>query len=272
MRKIIVVLAMSVIAAVGLRAQEKKMLKVNVQAANVRIEPDMNSALVKQVKLGTLLESRLKIGDWYEVVVTDDEGTAISGYISSNVVDVVGPGVTKPAVPTVQPPPAEVRRRWPLTMIFGRYGRFEPSDKTFKTVYGPGPIYGGEIRMRLIGGFYLSLEGGYFNKQGRLTLTQDETTMTIFPIDAMIVFHALPGFVLPYIGAGGTACNYREKNVIGTVDDWGFGFVVCAGITTCWKVIGIDAQIKYHSVIVKPQEDKVDLGGLTFSVGLGFVF
>ena len=166
------------------------------------------------------------------------------------------------------PPPS----RWPSTMIFGRYGRFQPSDATFKKVYGTGTLYGGEVRLRVLGGFYLSLEGGYFNKKGLLTLTQDETTMTIYPIDAMIVFHALSGSILPYIGAGGAVCNFREKNVIGTVDDWGYGFVFCGGITARWKVLGIDARVKYSSVIVKPLDDKVDLGGLTLSMGVGFVF
>jgi len=166
----------------------------------------------------------------------------------------------------------KVQARRPSIMIFGRYGQFQPTDATFKTVYGKGTLYGGEVRLRVIGGLYFSLEGGYFNKQGRLTLTQDETSMTIYPIDAMIVFHALSGSVLPYIGAGGAVCKYREKNVIGTVDDWGYGFVVCGGITARWKILGIDARVKYSSVIVKPLEDKVDLGGLTFSAAAGFVF
>jgi hypothetical protein len=62
------------------------------------------------------------------------------------------------------------------------------------------------------------------------------------------------------------------KTAIGTVDDWGYGFVVCGGITARWKFLGIDARVKYSSVIVKPLEDKVDLGSLTLSAGAGFVF
>ena len=47
---------------VGLVAQDLTVLKVKVQSANVRSEPDMNAAVVKQVKLGTLLESRQNVG------------------------------------------------------------------------------------------------------------------------------------------------------------------------------------------------------------------
>ena len=50
MRKISMFLAVFIIAAVGLHAQEMKMLRVKVQVANVRAEPDMNRAIVKQVK------------------------------------------------------------------------------------------------------------------------------------------------------------------------------------------------------------------------------
>lgn len=83
---VLVLLALTVL---GLSAQETNILKIKVQTANVRSEPDPNSAIIKQLKLGTLLESRQKIGDWYEVVITDEKGAAVSGYINVNVVDLI---------------------------------------------------------------------------------------------------------------------------------------------------------------------------------------
>ena len=272
MKKIIVFLAVSIIAAVGLRAQETKMLKVKVQAAIVRAEPDMNSSVVKQLNLGVVLESRQKIGDWFEIVVTDDRGATISGYISSSVVDVVSPVAAKPA-PQPSPPPAPgIPLTRPSAMIFGRYGSFAPSDAIFKTVYGSGSVLGGEIRFRVAGGFYLSLEGGYFNKKGLLTVTRDETTMTIYPIDAMLIFHALSGSIMPYVGAGGAGCKYQEKNAIGTVDGWGYGFAVCGGLSARLSFLGIDARVKYTSIKIKPLEDEAGLGGLTLSLAAGIIF
>jgi hypothetical protein len=103
----ILYLAVLVFAVVGLMAQETTILKVKVQAANVRSEPDMNASIVKQVKIGTMLESRQKIGDWYEVQVTDDKGVAMSGFINASVVDVVGPGGVKPTQGAQQ---AEVKK------------------------------------------------------------------------------------------------------------------------------------------------------------------
>jgi hypothetical protein len=85
-------LVVLVLAVVGLQAQQTMILKVKVQAANIRSEPDMVASVVKQVKIGTMLEARQKIGEWYEVSITDDKGVAISGYINAGVVDVVGAG------------------------------------------------------------------------------------------------------------------------------------------------------------------------------------
>jgi len=175
--------------------------------------------------------------------------------------------------PQAEPRPAvAIQSPWPSAIVFVWYGSFSPSDEIFKTVYGSGPVYGGEFRLHVKGGFYLALEGGYFKKTGKLTVTQDPTTMTIFPIDAMAVFHALSGHIMPYVGAGAAACQYTEKNIIGKVNEWGYGFAVCGGVTARWRSIGIDARVKYGSVKVKPLEDDVNLGGLTFSIAAGYIF
>jgi hypothetical protein len=175
--------------------------------------------------------------------------------------------------PQAEPSPAAViQNPWPSAIVFVRYVSFSPSDKIFKTVYGSGPVYGGELRLHVTSGFYLALEGGYFKKTGKLTVTQEPTTMTIFPIDAMVVFHVLSGHIMPYAGAGGTVCKYTEKNVIGKVNEWGYGFAVCGGVMARWRSVGIDARVKYSSVKVKPLEDDINLGGLTFSIAAGFEF
>ena len=157
-------------------------------------------------------------------------------------------------------------------MIFGRYGSFSPSDDIFKTIYGRGSVFGGEFRIHVTGGFYASLEAGYFNKTGGLTATHEETTMTIYPLDVMAVFQALPGAVSPYIGAGAAIDKYKEENFIGTTDQWGYGFAACAGITVRWRSLGIDARIIYTSVNIEQYEVKSALGGLTLSLGAGIVY
>jgi hypothetical protein len=103
-------------------------------------------------------------------------------------------------------------------IILGWGGISQPSDSTFKSVYGSGAVYGGEFRLRTFGNVYLSIRGGYYKKRGKLTVTQEETTMTILPIDAIILFPiAAKRKISPYLGAGGSLCNYKESNFLGTV-------------------------------------------------------
>jgi len=92
MKRIALVLILALVLGGLTLSAQSIVLKVKVQAANVRTEPDTNSAVVKQVKLGTLLEAKQKAGDWYEVTVTNDLGVNLTAYIHANVVDVVSGG------------------------------------------------------------------------------------------------------------------------------------------------------------------------------------
>jgi hypothetical protein len=81
----LILLAMSL---AGYAGQDRKTLKVNVQTAVVRAKADATGAVIKQVKLGDLLESAAKVGDWYEVGLTGT-GHLVIGYIGAAVVDIV---------------------------------------------------------------------------------------------------------------------------------------------------------------------------------------
>jgi hypothetical protein len=106
-RIVVIVLCLAVLAAAGFAAQATIVLKVKVQTANIRAEADASGAVIKQVALGTLLEARQMIGDWYEISITNETGAKISAYISATVVDVLSAaGQTPPAnaaAPTAAP-------------------------------------------------------------------------------------------------------------------------------------------------------------------------
>jgi opacity protein-like surface antigen len=101
MKRIAVILVMVLVIGGLALAAETTVLKVKVQSANIRTQPDINAAVVKQVKMGTLLESEQMVGDWYEVSVTNDLGVTLTAYIHANVVDVVS-GAAE-AQPEAQP-------------------------------------------------------------------------------------------------------------------------------------------------------------------------
>jgi hypothetical protein len=96
-------------------AQDSYVLKVKVQVANVRAEPDLNAQVIAQVKMGDLFEALNKTGAFFEITVTDKEGTEVTGYIHSGVVDVISGGATpkepERAVREIEKPaPAEKAR------------------------------------------------------------------------------------------------------------------------------------------------------------------
>ena len=108
-RNIIMVLLFILVLGGALLAREKTILKVKVQTANVRSEPDASAPIVAQVAAGTLLEIAGKDGVWYEVTVNDQSGKEVTGYIHNTVVEVVGADEEEAEVK----PRAAVRRELP---------------------------------------------------------------------------------------------------------------------------------------------------------------
>ena len=103
MKKTLVFCFLALVLSLSLvLAFQTYILKVKVQTANIRSEPDMNAAVVKTLQFGTILESSTKIGEWYEIIVDDESGNKISAYINVNVVNVIG-GEAKPVQVIEQP-------------------------------------------------------------------------------------------------------------------------------------------------------------------------
>jgi len=97
MRKTLgLVLCLSVLSGFAMAAQDVTVIKVKVQVANVRSEPDIGAEIVKQVKLGTLLEAAGKVGRWFEVAIIDAKGESVTAFVHESVVDVVS-GAPRPA-------------------------------------------------------------------------------------------------------------------------------------------------------------------------------
>jgi hypothetical protein len=82
---VFVLLAMSL---VGYTGQTRKDLVVNVPAATVRA--DTTGVVIKQVKLGDMLESGGRVGDRYEVGLHDnDTGSLVIAYIDASAVRII---------------------------------------------------------------------------------------------------------------------------------------------------------------------------------------
>ena len=63
-------------------------LRVQVTKANIRMEPDTNSAIITSVPRGAVLEADEKQGNWYRVYLPPNAtGVVVSGYIHINLVE-----------------------------------------------------------------------------------------------------------------------------------------------------------------------------------------
>jgi hypothetical protein len=74
--------------AIGLIAGPSVVLKVKVQTANIHSEPVMSSGVIAQVKIGTMHESSNKVGDFYEISITDKDGKTVYGFLHTSMVEV----------------------------------------------------------------------------------------------------------------------------------------------------------------------------------------
>jgi len=100
---IVLLLAVAVIA-------DAAVVKIKVQTANVRQKPDATSAVLSRVSMGAIFESSKKVGNFYEISVTDNSGNLVTGYISTDVCEEVGAAPTAPVAPVA---PAQVQRPKP---------------------------------------------------------------------------------------------------------------------------------------------------------------
>jgi hypothetical protein len=109
-KNIIMVLLFVLVLGGTLLARENTIVKVKVQTANVRSEPDASAPIVARVAAGTLLEVASKTGTWYEVTVNDQSGKEVTGYIRDSVVEVINENEEA----TEAEPRAAVRREVPI--------------------------------------------------------------------------------------------------------------------------------------------------------------
>lgn len=150
---------------------------------------------------------------------------------------------------------------------------FMPSEKAFKNIYGGGPIVGAEIAFKLFGPVDMWIEGNYFTAKGKLTYTEEATTLKIIPAGCGLRYTYSPGKVSLYGGAGARYYQYEESNPIGTAKKGGVGFVVNGG--ACLRLAGklfLDVRLGYAYCQMKPADFKINIGGLEAGGGLVIVF
>jgi outer membrane protein len=222
--------------AVVLIAGPSVILKVKVQTANVRSEPDMSSEAVAQVKLGTLLESSNKVGDFYEISITDKDGRTVYGFIHASVVEVLAAEeekVTKEVKKVIEPKPkSEVKpqRVEPAYAEFKKMGLGLFVGASSTSDYGGGLAFGANFYFGITKNIGLEIGGLRFQ-----TTTKDNDDMTklskgklaVMPLQLSLMARFPVGAkIVPYVAAGG---GYYLNS-----------FTLDAAIVKSWDDLGID--------------------------------
>lgn len=80
------------------------------EQANIRLEPEISSIIIRQVPQGTILNATEKTGDWFAVQLAPKEGTTVSGYVHESLVAPVEP-LPPPKTPPKKKEEEDVRQK-----------------------------------------------------------------------------------------------------------------------------------------------------------------
>ena len=158
--------------------------------------------------------------------------------------------------------------------IMLKVSSFSPADADFKSIYGGGMTYGGELSFAAGKSLEFWLGASTFSKTGKTSYTLEETKLSLIPISAgMKLKIMLSKSISPYIAVGAEYVLYKESNAIGSVSASGFGFIGKGGLfVQVADFFGLDAHLAYSSCTITSTDFKFDVGGLEFGAGLVFIF
>lgn len=126
-------------------------VRVAVEKADIRLNPEITGTVIATVPLGAVLEVREKKGDWFEInLPPDDRGFVRQGFIHSSFVEVLSEisQENKPEPEPVRIPQAQTQKQEPQ-QVYQPYPQYRPTDSglRFKLLGGLslGSVYHAEI-------------------------------------------------------------------------------------------------------------------------------
>lgn len=175
----------------------------------------------------------------------------------------------------VFPLEAQVRpmRQGSIEAILGGYDMSEPR---FDAVYPKGGILAGiTASATIISNFNLYLEAKYWQRQGALTFSKEETKLSLLPVSLGARYIFPLGVLNPYLGGGADLYFYYEDNPIGTTLNSASGYHALAGTYIRFSTdvpLMLNLRAKYTRVSASESGFKIQLGGFEYCVGLALAF
>jgi len=152
--------------------------------------------------------------------------------------------------------------------------RLSPSDADFKSIYGGGTPFGGELSFGLGKNLEFWIGASSFSKKGKTTYTREETSLSLLPISGGLKVKLLPGkAICPYLAAGAEYVMFKETSPIGDASANGIGWIGKAGVTIrAARFLGFDVHGAYSSCSIKTADFTFNVGGLELGGGIVIIF
>ena len=160
--------------------------------------------------------------------------------------------------------------------LIGRFGLsyFSPIDEAFRDIYGGGLRLSGEISMPVWANFEAWLGMSILGRTGEMTYTKDEIRLKIIPIMAGVRYvYPLNQKLNIYTGLGAAYFFYHEEiPPLGNINKSSLGVVIKAGGSLyLTDRMFVDLFVDYSTSKVEPFDYEVEIGGIAFGFGLGYV-
>lgn len=122
-------------------------LKVVAEQANIRLEPDISSIIIRQVPQGTILNATEKREEWFAVQLSPELGTTISGYVHESLVTAIESLAEKKRPPVIPKKKEEKEISAPPTPIIEQEAGLQTSPHKFSlSLFGGGNyVLGGDL-------------------------------------------------------------------------------------------------------------------------------
>lgn len=157
--------------------------------------------------------------------------------------------------------------------VLVRADYFLPTEQLYKDVYGGGFHFGGEVTYSIMKSISIYFGASFFSKKGAMIPFEEETTISIIPVELGARFTFSTDKIKPYIGGGVGYYSLSEESFLGKVTGGGVGFFgqLGVGINLINSiVIDISAKYNFSNVTIGAIENNV--GGIRIGMGIGASF
>lgn len=157
--------------------------------------------------------------------------------------------------------------------VLVRADYFLPTEQLYKDVYGSGIHIGGEVTYSIWKAISIYFGASLFSKKGAMIPFEEETTISIIPIELGALYSFSTDKIKPYIGGGVGYYSLSEESFLGKVTGGGVGFFGQLGVgINLINSIVIDISAKYNFSNVTIGAVENNIGGIRIGMGIGASF